>query len=88
MGYNIQDKNDWITSIFISLVIVSIIAFACWIILDELSPSEDYVDCLHCNPDVLNQFSNPTFYLIPILFIILVLISLIEFIINHRAMGE
>jgi membrane-anchored glycerophosphoryl diester phosphodiesterase (GDPDase) len=84
-----QEKNNWIISLrIISLimiiVVVSIISLVCWIILDKLSPSEEYIDCLNCNPDVLSQFSHPAFFILPILGVLLVLVALIIGIKNVR----
>ena len=79
-----QEKNNWIISLIITVGVVSIISLVCWIILDKLSPSEEYIDCLNCNPDVLSQFSQPEFDMLPILGVLLVLVALIIGIKNVR----
>ena len=79
-----KDKKNWIINLILIVGTIGIVSIACLIILDKLSPSEEYIDCLNCNPDVLSQFSHPAFFILPILSVLLVLVALIIGIKNLR----
>jgi len=65
-----QRNNNWIFSFILSVVIISIISTIITLIVLEELKSEEYLNCLNCNPDVLSQFKNPLSYILPILIII------------------
>jgi len=63
-----NNKNFFIISVILIGIIISLCVI---IILDKLNPSDEVVDCLNCNPDVLAQFS-PTWFSILVSVVILV----------------
>ena len=83
-----KDKKNWIINLILIVGTIGIVSIACLIILDKLSPSEEYIDCLNCNPDVLSQFNHPIFFVVLIFCFVVVSLALIFTIPKFIRQGE
>jgi quinol-cytochrome oxidoreductase complex cytochrome b subunit len=71
-----NNKNCLINFAFI-IGVISFLCITIFIILDKLSPSDEFIDCLNCNPDVLSQFSNLFWFNFPIIGVLILILALV-----------
>ena len=78
-----KNNKNCLTNLAVIIGVISILCITIFIILDKLSPSDEFIDCLNCNPDVLSQFSHPFWFILPIIVLALIL-ALIIGIVNSK----
>lgn len=79
-----KNNKNCLINLAVIIGVISILCITIFIILDKLSPSNEFIDCLNCNPDVLSQFSHPFWFILPIIGVLSLILALVIGIVNSK----